>query len=63
MVDSFIGNVAPLVCNIWTFMRYLSDKLETIGKVINNVADRVDSIKGILPQWLRRKENNTQVEG
>jgi hypothetical protein len=36
-------------------MSYLSDKLGTIGKIINHVAGPVNSMTGILPSGLRVK--------
>jgi hypothetical protein len=45
-IGSFIPKAALMGGNIVNFMNNLPGKLGTIGKTINNVADRADSMAG-----------------
>jgi hypothetical protein len=55
MVGSFIGKAAPILSDIDNFIIYLPGKLGTIGKTINNVAVRIDSVTGMLTTDLIEK--------
>jgi hypothetical protein len=55
VVGSFIGKIALIVLNIRNFMSHFPDKLGTICQTINDVADSVDSMTGMLPSGLMEK--------
>jgi phage-related protein len=63
MIGSFIEQAASIVRTIGNFMSYLPDKLGTIGKMINNVASRVDSVTGMLLSGLREKVEQYRDRG
>jgi hypothetical protein len=55
MVQSCIGEAAPIVPNIGNFTSYLLGKLGRIVKAIKNIVCCPDSMTKILSQGLREK--------
>jgi phage-related protein len=63
MIGSLIEKEVPIVRNIGNFMNYLPGKLGTKGKRINDEADRVDSMTGMLPSGLNEKVEQYKGRG